>query len=625
MDWQAWATLGLTVLILALLVRDVAPPDFVFVGAVVVLLMLGIIELKDAFAGFANPAVVTVAMLFIVTAGLQETGLLEYVGNWLLGRARTEAGAMARLSAMLLPLSAFLNNTPVVAMFVPVTMTWCRRNGISPSKLLIPVSYLAILGGTCTLIGTSTNLVVHGLMKDNQVAGKYAEQQNADAVAGRAGMTEAARAADEAAHPPRYGMHLFELSWVGVPYAIIGILYLTLAGRKLLPDRKELLEQLGEQRREYLAEMLVSPGCRLAGQSVEAAGLRNLPGLFLIEIDRDGNTIAPVGPDDLIAAGDRLIFTGVVTSIVELEQIPGLVPVADPSYDVSPSKQRGRTLCEAVVSERSPLIGTTIRDADFRASYGAAVVAVCRDGHRIPRKLGDVRLRPGDTLLLQTRPHFPRAHRNDPSFYLVSDVPDWRPLRRDRLWLSIAIFLLMLGAMTSSLLDPAIAAAAAAVLMVAVGCVSPGNARQSVEWQTLVTIAAAFAIGTALKTTGAAAVVASGVFAAIGHLGPWVALAAIYLMGSLVTEVITNNAAAVLMFPFCLELSRRYNVSPLPFIIALTLAASASFMTPIGYQTNMMVYGPGGYRFGDFLRVGGPLNLLLWTTATLLIPWVWPF
>ena len=597
MSFDAWLTVGVTVIVLISLMRDWVPPDLAFFSALIVLLLFGVIESDQAFVGFMNSAVITVGLLFIVTAGLQDTGILEAAGRYLLGRAKTESGAMAKLSLIVLPLSAFLNNTPVVAMFIPVTMSWARRNDVSPSKLLIPLSYLAILGGTCTLIGTSTNLVVHFAMIDAGIKGITGQP----------------------------GIGLFELSLVGVPYAIIGAIYLLFLGRKLLPDRKDLIEQLGEQRREYLAEMLVAPNCRMIGQSVEMAGLRNLPGLFLIEIEREGVSIAPVGPDDVIESGDRLIFTGVVSSIVELEKIPGLNPAADPEYEIAPAKQRGRLLCEAVISSTSPLIGKTIREADFRAAYGAAVVAVCRDGHRIPRKLGDVRMRPGDVLLLQTRPHFPRAHRNDPSFYLVSDVPDWKPLRRDRFWMAAAVFVLLVVLMTTGLVAIDVAAGLAAVLMVALGCVSAGDARQSIDWATLVTIASAFGLGTALQVSGAAQAIVEVVFTGVEPFGPWVALAIIYLVVSCVTEVITNNAAAILMFPFCVELADRFEVSPLPFLIALMLAASASFTTPIGYQTNMMVYGPGGYKFSDFMRVGGPLNLILWVVAMILIPIFWPF
>jgi di/tricarboxylate transporter len=466
---------------------------------------------------------------------------------------------------------------------------------VAPSKLLIPLSYLAILGGTCTLIGTSTDLVVHGLMI-----------QSGDAAVSS-------------------GLSMFEIGMVGVPYALIGLAYLYWGGRWLLPERKEMMEQLGESRREYLAEMMVHPGCRLIGQTVEKAGLRHLPGLFLIEIERGETRIAPVGPDDLIKSEDRLVFTGIVSTIIELEKIPGLNPAADPSYEVSPKQQRDRRLCEAVVSENSPLIGRTIREADFRASYGAAVVAVHRGGKRLEQKLGDVSLRPGDTLLLQVRPHFLRAYRNDPAFYLVSDVEDYRPLRRDRAWAALALFVALIVLMTTGVVSTLVAATLGAVLMVLVGCISYGEARRSVEWQVLITIAGSFGVGTALHNSGAAAAIAEQFVGATHAFGPLAALAGIYLLGSLLTAVITNNAAAVLLFPFCLETAHILEVSPRPFLIALVLAASASFMTPIGYQTNLMVFGPGGYRFRDFLRAGAPLTLLLWIVAIVLIPIFWEF
>lgn len=593
----AWITLAVVTVVLVSLVGNLAPPDFMFVAATAFLALVGIITPEEAFAGFSNAGMLTVALLFVVAAGLRETGVLDYIGYHVLGGARTRNGVLARLSGVVLPMSAFLNNTPVVAMFMPMVVEWCRRHEVSPSKLLIPLSYLTILGGTCTLIGTSTNLVVHGLMLE-------------------AGMP---------------GLGLFEIGLVGLPYALIGVAYLFLFGHRLLPERKELLEQLGESRREYLVEMLVQTGCRLAGKTVEQAGLRRLPGLFLIEIDRDGTIIGPVGPDDKIEANDRLVFTGVVNSIIELEKIPGLVPAADPSYEVAPRQQRKRRLCEAVISESSPLIGKTIRDADFRALYGAAVVAVHRGGKRVRMKLGDVRLRTGDTLLLQVRPHFLRAYRNDPAFYLLSDVEEWRPLRRDRAWIAGIIFAGLIALMTMGEnfgVPIVVAGALAAVLMVLFGCISSGEARQSIEWQVLITIAAAFGVGKAIEKSGLAERGVQFLFDGIGDAGAWgpyIALAVVYLAGSFVTEIITNNAAAILLFPFCLKTADLYGVDPHPFLLALVLSASASFMTPIGYQTNMMVYGPGGYRFSDFLRIGAPLNVMLWMVAVLLIPVFWPF
>jgi di/tricarboxylate transporter len=591
MGLEAWITIAIVAVVFFLLFFEWAPPDLAFIAATALLGLLGIIGPKDAVAGFANEGMLTVAAMFVVVAGLRETGALEFIGHQVLGRVSGERAVMARLAGVVLPLSAFLNNTPIVAMFVPVVIDWCRRNQVSPSRLLIPLSYLAILGGTCTLIGTSTNVVINGLMIQQ-------------------GMP---------------GMHLFEIGKIGLPYALIGLAYLLLLGRWLLPDRKELMEQLGESRREYLAEMLVQPGCRLIGKSVAAAGLRQLPGLFLIEIDRNGDTIGPVSPDEILEADDRLVFTGIVQSIIELEKIPGLVPVADPDYEVSPRKQRRRRLCEAVISENSPLVGKTIREAEFRATYGAAVVAVHRGGHRVEKKIGDITLRAGDTLLLQVPASFLRAYRHDPSFYLISDVQDWRPIRWDRMWIATLVFIGLIGVMTLSRVPIVTAATLAAVLMVGLGCISSGDARRSIEWQVLLTIAASFGVGSALQNSGAATAIASVLVQSTAAWGPIVALAIIYLIGSALTELITNNAAAVLLFPFCLETARQYEVSPQPFLMALILSASASFMTPIGYQTNMMVYGPGGYRFADFLRIGTPLNLLLGVVAVVLIPVLWPF
>ncbi len=593
MGWDGWLTIVVVVVVLIVLMGEWAATDLVFVGAAVFLALFGIITPDETFAGFANQGMLTVAVLFVIAAALQETGVLEFIGTWLLGPARSERDLLGRTSAVVVPLSAFLNNTPIVAMFMPMLLNWCRRNNVSPSKVLIPLSYLAILGGTCTLIGTSTNLVVHGLMLDHDIP----------------------------------GIGMFEISVIGVPYALIGVAYLYCLASRLLPERKELLEQLSDSRREYLIEVLVEAKCRLIGKTIETAGLRSLPGLYLIEIRREeeDRIIGPVRPSDVLKSGDRLVFTGIVSSIVELEQIPGLLPSADPSYEVTSKQLRQRRICEAVISESSPLVGQTIRDADFRAHYGAAIVAVHRGGSRLGQKIGDIRLRAGDTLLLQTPSHFWRAHNNDPAFYLISDVQQWRPLRRDRAGLALTLFVLLLILMTGEFVSPVLAATSVAVLMVLCGCISVGDARRSIEWQVLITISAAFAIGIALEKSGVAQVLAQALVNATQNMGPLAALAAIYLITSIVTAVITNNAAAVLIFPFCLETAQLYEVSPRPFLMALVLAASASFATPIGYQTNLMVYGPGGYRFSDYVRIGLPLNLLLGLVAIALIPLFWPF
>lgn len=592
MSIDAWLTIGVVIALLIGLMKNSLPPDLLFLGGAAFLAVIGIITPEQAFAGFSNAGMLTVAFLFVVVAALRETGVLDYVGHHVLGKVQTERGALIRLSIFVVPMSALLNNTPIVAMFIPVVMDWCRRWQVAPSKLLIPLSFLTILGGTCTVIGTSTNLVVSGLMVD-------------------AGMD---------------GLGFWEIGKVGLPYALVGTLFLVLIGRYLLPERKDLMEQLQETRRDYLVAMRIQLGCRLSGQSVERAGLRQLPGLFLIEIEREGRIIAPVRPDDLLQTHDRLLFTGIVSSIIELERIPGLVAIDDTEAELSNRTSSERRMVEAVISESSSLNGKRIRDADFRTVYGAAVVAVHRFGERVKQKIGDIELRAGDTLLLQTPPNFLRVHRHDSSdFYLVSQVDQWRPIRRNRGWLAVGLFLVLMMLMTSGIVPIAVSAALVATLMIALGCLSANDARQSIEWQVLITIAASFGVGTGLQNSGAATFLAQAVVDSTAAWGPIAGLIIIYAFGSIITELITNNAAAVLMFPICVETAKLYSADPRPFVIALALAASASFMTPIGYQTNMMVYGPGGYRFVDFMRIGAPLNFILGCIAIVLIPILWPF
>jgi di/tricarboxylate transporter len=591
MDLNGWITLAVLLSILYGLMRSIAPPDLLFMGGLVVLILCGIVRPGEAFAGFSNHGLITVACLFVVAAGLQETGLLNVLGKGLLSGASTSQGVILRMSGVVLPMSAFLNNTPIVAMFVPIVLEWCRRRRISPSKLLIPLSFLAILGGTCTLIGTSTNLIVNGLMIDHNLR----------------------------------PMSLFEIAWIGIPYAIVGTGYLMLFGDRLLPERKELLEQLGETLREYLFEMEVSPGCHYVGKTVEEVGLRGLPGLFLIEISREREVLSPVRPEDVIETNDRMTFAGVVSGILDLEKVPGLIPAVDPTFEVSPRQQRERRLCEAVISVNSRLIGKTIREADIRAAYGAAVLAVHRGGARVAKKVGDIRLRPGDTLLMQVPREFLRVYRNDPAFYLVSGVPEWRPIRSDRSRIAFLIFITLIVLMTSGIVDLVVAAVLAAVAMLAFGCISAGEGRRSIDWQVLITIAAALGVGKAVENSGVAEIIAGGLVDLVRPWGPLAALSIIFLLASAITCLVTNNAAAVLMFPFCISTAEKFDVSPYPFMVALMLAASASFITPIGYQTNMMVYGPGGYRFNDFVRIGFPLTILLWLVAAICIPLVWQF
>ena len=593
MEWQAWFTIAVTLVTLVALAFD-RPADLVFMGALVVLTLAGVLDFKSAFEGFISPSLLMVAALFIVTSGLKETGVVDFVGARVLGPVRSEFSGLATLIFFAIAVSAFMNNTPIVAMLIPVVLKWCRQNHVAPSKLLIPLSFATILGGCCSRIGTSTNLVVDGLMKKSELPG----------------LEE---------------MGFFEIGYAGFPCAIVGSIYLLTFGRLLLPARKELLQQFGESMREYLVELKVAPGCRLIGQTIEAAGLRGLPGLFLAEVDRRGSIITPVSPDTVLEQNDHLVFTGIVDTIVDLKNIPGLEPVAE-GTDAAGNAARQRRLCEAVVSRSSPLTGQTVRESQFRSHYNAAIVAIHRNGERVTTKIGDVRLEAGDTLLLQTGANFTQAHRNNPDFYLVSDVEGFQVARQERWWIAVGIFLALLAAMVLLPGDRAtLAAFLAGGLMVMTRCMSTADGRQAVEWPVLTAIGASFGLGTALDKSGAAQYLAQQLIELTQPFGPVAALAAIYAATMILNELITNNGAAAIAFPFCLQAAALSGTHPRPFVMAVALASSFAFASPVGYQTHMMVFGPGGYRFGDFVRSGVPLNLLMMVVSVILIPMIWPF
>jgi di/tricarboxylate transporter len=428
-------------------------------------------------------------------------------------------------------------------------------------------------------------------------------------------------------------MSLFEIGQAGLPCALVGAIVLIVFARKLLPDRKDIVQQVGEHRREYLVEMLVRPECRLIGKTVEDAGLRGLEGLFLIEINRGGEILAPVTPKDVIQSGDRLVFTGVVATIIDLERIAGLVPAADLAYEVRPDERHQRHLTEAVLSRTSPLIGRTVRAANFRQRYGAAVVAVHRNGERVTNKIGTIVLEAGDTLLLQTRTDFVEAFRDNADFYLVSAVEGSAPLRHERAALSAVLMMILVIWLSGTdfmpetwrgLNSPAMAAVLIASLFVATRCLPISAARAALDLQVLITIAAAIGLGEALSASGAAKAVAGSLVSVVGDQ-PYPLLVVLFVLTVAFGELMSNNAVAAMMFPIGVQLAFAGGYSPRPFIMGITLAASFSFLTPVGYQTNLMVMGPGGYRPMDFVRAGWPVSLAVSVTALALIPWVWPF
>ena len=589
LDWRAWMAIAVTLSVFLGNALTNLSAEVVFLGGTAALFVSGILTEQDALEGFSNPGMITVAVLYIVVTGLSQTGGLGWISQRVLGLPQGHNAALLRLMAPVMGMSAFLNNTPVVAMFIPVVSDWSRKLRISPSKLMIPLSYAAIFGGICTLIGTSTNLVVNGLLVSNT---------------------------------DFPGLKLFDLTVVGLPCAITGMIYLYTTHHWLLPNRKPVISD-DDDVRQYTVEMMVPIDSPLSGKSIEQAGLRNLPGLYVVEIIRDRLIIPAVSPKEILQDGDLVIFSGMIDSIVDLHRLRGLQPATDEVYKLATPRSE-RCLIEAVVSNTCPMVGKTIREGKFRTQYNAVVLAVARNGERLPGKIGSIRLRPGDTLLLEANPNFLSQQRISNDFYLVNGIPDSEPLRHEKAPLAIIILSVMVLLAALGWMSMLKAAVLASVFMIVTGCCSSIRAFRNIEWSVLLVIGAALSIGKALESTGAAGAIATSLIQFSGD-NPWLALAIIYAVTNLLTEVITNNAAAALVFPIALALSRSLDVSFIPFAIAIMIGASASFSTPIGYQTNLMVYGPGGYRFSDFMKVGIPLNVLFALITVTLTPIFYPF
>lgn len=589
MTWQALVTIAATTGAFTLLAFGSFGVDSVMMACLALLLVTGIVTPEQGLYGFSNEGVVTVAVLFVVAMGIRETGAVAVLVDRFLKRPRSIAGAQMRMMLPAAAISGFMNNTPLVAIMIPAVTDWARRLRLPASKLMIPLSYATVLGGMCTVIGTSTNLLVDGMVRAGGL--------------------------------PFDGLEFFEVGKVGLPCALVGIAFIIVAGKWLLPDRSPALN-LEDNPREYVLQMIVEPGCALVGKSIESAGLRHLPGVFLMEIDRGGDIMAAVSPETILRDNDRLVFVGVVESVLDLQKIRGLKPATGQVFKLRAASPN-RILVEAVVSDSSPLAGMSIRDGRFRQVYDAVVIAVARNGERIRMKVGDIVLRAGDTLLLEAHAHFLQRMRNSRHFYLVSRVEGFTPARHEKAGIALAIMVGMVVAATFLNVDMVLAAIVAAGLMIMTRCCTTDMAIQSLDLRLLIAIAAALGIGKALQTTGAAAAIAD-IFIGLAGPRPMLALALVYGITLLFTETITNNAAAAIAFPIAVSTAQHLGVGPKPFVIAVMIAASAGFATPLGYQTHLMVYGPGGYRFSDFMKIGLPMDLLVWATAMACIPFFFP-
>ena len=585
-------SLTILAVIILLIQKRRMGPDLIMASGLVVLMIARVIPFDDAVAGFAQRPILMIAGLFVVAGALQETGGIELIGRKLLGRPSTLVAAQFRMMVPVALMSAFMNTTPIVAMYLPMVSGWGKRFKFPVSKLLIPLSFAGILGGQGTMIGTGSNLIIMGLFIqwwETPPSWVQALQLS----------------------PPSGTEAMWGAAWVGVPVAIVGIIFIVLTSKWLLPHREPPISK-SQHKREYEIKMRVDESSPIVGKTITEAGLRQLESLYLHAIVRDGQLMTGVGPTTVLQKNDHLIFVGDVRSVVDIRKIRGLVPAQKDieKFDGKPFK---RTMIEVVVSGSSPLVSQTIRDSQFRSTYNAAVLAVHRHGNYIDGKVGDIKLESGDTLLIESTDDFLHEWRHSSDFYLVSKVKNSRPPIHNKAWLSLTILGILIILLTTNIIGRVAAIWLCGLAMILTRCISGRNARKSINLQILIVIGAAMGIGSAVERSGLAEMCSVYLLniAQSFNIGNYGTLFLVFLMTSIAAQLMTNYGAAVIMFPIVIGAAEGVGVSPYPFVFTMMAAAGCNFITPITYQTNLMVYGPGGYRFMDFPKLGIPLTLLV--------------
>jgi len=601
MTLTGYIAIAVVILMIIALLKEMMRPGLVLFTALVIFMVTDIITSEEALSGFSNKGMITVGILFLVSEGFKQTGALSKLAGVLLPKKRAPIPRLIlRLTVPIAGVSAFLNNTPVVIIFAPMIKKWAEKLGLPSQKFLIPLSYATIFGGTCTLIGTSTNLVVHGMMLDRGIE----------------------------------GLGFFELAKVGIFVAVIGFIYLNIFSNRLLPGEIIPRHSFPNDIREYYFDVMLPTGSSLIGKEIEK---RRLPGLseFVVKtVIRDEKHIRISNTAFTIEDGDELILAGKSEDVGFLLQQSGIKLKCLESADSAYMSQNLK-LVEVVIAPRFPGIQKTIEEFDFRGHYNAVVMAVHRNGERITTNMQNVELKSGDNLMLITTDDFTRYWGESRAFYMASEIGDMDSSKdRRKRWLAVIITLLMVvGATVGGQLpsygdvelDMFFFAAIAMVLMASMKIFSAKKYTKPINWDVLITVASAFGISRALQNSGAADVIAHTTINISKNLGPIGVLAAIYIITNIFTEIITNNAAAALSFPIALAAATQLGVDPRPFFIAIAVAASASFSTPIGYQTNLVVQSIGNYKFGDYWKIGLPLNILAFIISMIVIPIFWSF
>lgn len=577
MGFDAIVVCIVLVFILISLYKEIIGPSFTFIIASVVLGLTGVLSPEEILVGFANEQIMVIIMLLLLGDIIRRTSIVEIFFDAIFGYAKTYNGFMAMMMSVVAVFSAFLNNTPLVAVMMPYVNNWCKKNKISPSKLLIPLSYAAILGGCATLIGTSTNLIVDSMLKKQTIV------DDLD------------------------GFHLFDFLWVGGPMIVVGMLFLLLTSKFLLPDKKTIVDKFRQNEREYLVEAQLKKNSPLVGKSIEEAGLRKLSGLFLVEIIRERYSVKVVSPETLLFEGDILVFAGQTDSIAELlNDNTGLnLPM------VGMMKHLNHTeIHEIVISHNSALIGKHVRKANFRGKYDAAILAIHRNGEKVEGKLGDIKLHSGDVLMVLGGPDFAKRTLQNLDFYFMTKI---REIKKQPTWKTAILIAGTLSAIVLQALEIMplfLGLITLLTILIGIKLANPKDLPKSIDYDLAIIIAMSLALGDAMMKTGVAGFAADMLMTVFLPFGVVGVMFGVYVITAVLAAYITNKAAVALVFPIALTLAVNQGYPPLPFAMLVSFAAAANFMTPIGYQTNLMIYGPGGYNFKDFFRVGFPLTFL---------------
>ncbi len=582
--WDVILVYFVLIFIIVSLYFDLLGAGFTFLLGVTLLAAFGIITPEEMFSGVANQQIGIILLLLLLGSIYRETGILSKFFDKVFKGIRTTKGFMRRIMFIITPLSAFVNNTPLVALMLPYAHEWAKKNKRPISKLLIPLSYAAILGGCTTLIGTSSNLIVNGMVVDNGFP----------------------------------SLDIYDFSLVGIPMIFIGYLYMEFIGYRLLPSKYVTSEYVNTNMREYVIEAQLSRKSPIIGKTVQEAGLRNLPGLFLFQIMRNHELLFPVSNDTIILEEDILFFAGDTTSIIDL--LNSNKGLRNPYVGMF-ARKKHTDLIEIVISHNSGLIGKTLKQENFRAKYDATVIAIHRNGEKINGKLGSVKLRAGDVLLLLVGEKFYDLATGSKDFYIISKVKEFRKIGFFKSFILVFGTILLIVLASFKLINLFIGLIVFLSLLLLLKITNPKQLAKSIDYDLAFIIVMALALGIAMHKTGVAEGLSNlliDIFRPWGSVG---ILAGLYIITSILAAFITNKAAIAISFPIAISIARDLGLSIKAFILVIAFAAAANFMTPIGYQTNTMVYGPGQYKFRDFIRVGLPLTILYAIVTVFILSW----